>query len=105
MQPQYEKTLNIYLYLYRHANPDGTVPSTFRQLAQGLGYSSWSAVRWHILHLEEVGLIVRDNAPKSKPVMRIKDLTVNSPELAIKIISQAPRASWKKRKQMQEATA
>ncbi len=102
MQPDYYTTLDVYLYLYEHAKPDGLVPQSLRELATGLDYKSWSTVRWHLKHLEKVGLINKGDGPRGKATISIADMSVKSPDLAYHTISQEVRIPWKKEKQLAE---
>ena len=77
--PNYETTRKVYFYLLGHTELDGRVPVPLRRIAKDMG-RAWSTIRWHILHLEESGLIFR--RPESNHMKRpiyIRDMEMKDP--------------------------
>lgn len=93
MLPQYAKTLAVYEYLKDNATPTGQVPLSRRQIAQGMGYKTWSSITWHLDHLERAGLIARDHVTRKR-----NSLFVILRDNAAELISRVPRIPWTKYK-------
>lgn len=94
---EYEKTSNIYFYLRDHAEANGDVPVSFRNMATALGYKSWSAARWHVLHLENAGLVNRAPRPSYKyKSIQIRNMDMDDPVAVYEILSMSPRPQWDK---------
>ena len=96
--PDYDKTLEIYLKLREKADSNHETRYSLRQLARDLEYKSWSAVRWHVLHLENVGLITKDmtRTHTDRPIKIVYPDWCDIGELT-QFISQGERTSWQKR--------
>ena len=95
--PDYETTRTVYFYLLDHTELDGRVPVPLRRIAKDMG-RAWSTIRWHILHLEESGLVFR--RPESNHMKRtiyIRDMEMKDPEKVFQNISASPRIPWHKR--------
>ena len=98
--PDYDKTLRVYMYLHERADSQGMVKIGLRKLAKSLRYKSWTTIRFHLMHLEEAGLIRRDkDAPRgpSPTPIQIVDPAVADIGQVYEAIAKVPRSSWSKR--------
>ena len=101
--PGYDRTLRIYFHLRGQANPDGEVVTSMRKIAEGMGYKSWSTIRWHILHLEECGLVTRrQNDSRATHKIYVRNMDLDDPEMVYDLISSTPRSSWHNRRKQLE---
>ena len=95
--PDYETTRKVYFYLLGHTELDGRVPVPLRRIAKDMG-RAWSTIRWHILHLEESGLVLRrPGSNHMKRTIYIRDMEMKDPEKVFQNISASPRIPWHKR--------
>ena len=98
--PNWDTTVKVYAYLRDRADEKGRVLQSIRDIARGLGYKSKSGAHFHVLHLERMGVILREPHTQGCIQMTRTDLT---DEALHEMLAATVRSPWGKDDDEEEA--
>lgn len=91
--PNWDTTVKVYAYLKDRADENGLVLQSIRDIAHGLGYKSKSGAHFHVLHLERMGIIIRE--PHTQGCIKLAHADL-SDEVLHEMLAATVRSPWGK---------